>query len=123
MVGDQDLTVAASARTSEVFSRMWGAYLATLTGAGADIGYGARIPTVLEDHGLQDVQANGESIYWRGGSLAAQFYLRGIDRLREQLLATGLIRDGDIDEFATLLTDPAFAWWGGVTWTGWGRKR
>ncbi|MGH3770259.1 MAG: class I SAM-dependent methyltransferase [Pseudonocardiaceae bacterium] len=122
VVGDQDSRAVAPARPSEVFTRVWAAYLATLTRAGADIGYGQRIPAVLEGHGLRDVQANGESTYWRGGSLAGQFYQRAIELLRAEILATGLVGDSDIDEFSALLTDPAFAWWGGTVWTGWGRK-
>ncbi|MGH2717378.1 MAG: methyltransferase domain-containing protein [Actinomycetota bacterium] len=63
VVGDQDLRAVAPARPSEVFRRGWAAYLATMTSTGADIGYGQRIPAVLEGHGLREVQANGESTY------------------------------------------------------------
>jgi SAM-dependent methyltransferase len=123
VVGDQDLRAVASAKPSKVFTRVWGAFIATVTSAGADIGYGAHIPTALEGQGLQDVQANGESLYWRGGSSESQLYVRAVERLRAEILASGLVSDSDLNDFSALLADPTFAGWSGTAWTGWGRKR
>ncbi len=122
MVGDSDLRTAGPARPNVTFERVWAAFLATVTSAAADIGYGERIPTVLESQGLVEVEASGERGYWPGGSRGSQLYIPAIQRLREEMTGAHLVTDEDIDTCVGLLSDPAFAWWSGTDWTGWGRK-
>ncbi len=122
VVGDFDLRAVAPARPSDIFTRVWAAFLATVSNAGADIGYGERIPGALEEQGLVDVQASGERAYCPGGSTGSQLCATSIESLRGPMLATDLVSDHDIDALLHLLTDPAFAWRTGTVWTGWGRK-
>jgi SAM-dependent methyltransferase len=122
LVDDVDLRAAAPARPSDVFERVFEAFLTTMSGAGADIAYGERVPEALEANGLVDVQADGVRAYTRGGSALSQVYVPTIDGARDEMIEGGRVSEPDVDEVLELLADPSFAWWTGTTWFARGRR-
>jgi SAM-dependent methyltransferase len=122
LVGDVDLRPTAPARPSEVFARVFDAFFSTMTGAGADIEYGERLPAALEAEGLEEVQAEGIRLYTPGGSVTSRLRAMTLAGVRDEMVTGGNVSHQDIDEALALLADPGFAWWTDTLWLARGRK-
>ncbi len=104
--GDTDLALRTD---SEVLRELWTISLAVLARAGMDQSYGRRLPDLLLQAGLEDVQAQTLVQWFRGGSPLAQFITLTLDQLAPALAAAG---DPDhaksiIEGARTELSDPA----------------
>ena len=90
----------------ELANRVWQAWLTFLEGGGVDRTYGSRLPGLLREAGLKDVQAEGHVVMAPGNSSASGLHLANIEQVRATLVGQGLVTDQDIDGFLALMRDP-----------------
>jgi ubiquinone/menaquinone biosynthesis C-methylase UbiE len=106
---DMDLIRRPAVRGShgaDLFGKYWQAMMAVLASHGADAGYAQTLPWLLEDAGLQDVQAEGHLVVSRGGSPGAGLQRANLEQTRDELAATGLITHAEMGELCDVLADP-----------------
>jgi SAM-dependent methyltransferase len=107
---------------SEVFHRVHEAYLAHGRDAGWDLTFGSRLPKLLRDAGLEDVEGKAFLRHEVGGSVGPRLVALSIMALSARLLDGGGVTRGDLDAVDAMLHDPSFAMTYVTTWTVWGRR-
>ena len=122
VLGDADFHGMSPARPDEVFERVWAALLAAFDDAGVDNGYGSRIPGLLDDRGLESVEAEKAHRYTHGGGIAGDLYAPTVERVRPQMLAAGAVTEAEVDRAIAMLRDPGFAHWTSIHVTASGRR-
>jgi SAM-dependent methyltransferase len=105
-----------------LFVKVENAVAGLLTAQGADPVLGRRLFRRLTSLGLSDVFARGGSAGEAGGSPSAGLLRQELERLRDQLLASGSVTGEEIDACAALLADPGFAFMSPILVTAWGRR-
>jgi SAM-dependent methyltransferase len=99
------------------------AILARLTAAhGVDRAYGRRLPARMRALGLTDIDAEGRTFRWVGGSPGAAVVKAGLEQLRGPILATGEVTEADFEADLARLDDPTFACPSPTLWAVWGRR-
>jgi SAM-dependent methyltransferase len=91
---------------------------------GMDSEYGRKLPGDLIDLGLVDVETEGRVHHIRGGSpRSGATWLRfTVEKVADRLLASDSVTAAELDDALGLLEDPAFATYGPMTLTAWGRR-
>ncbi|MFE0465350.1 class I SAM-dependent methyltransferase [Kitasatospora sp. NPDC058965] len=99
--------------------RLYRALTAAFAAAGADPGYGRRLPDALAGAGLTEVGArvHGPLVGGAGGFLPLT-----LRQLRAPLLATGLITGPQLDELIGVLDRPQARYLPNLMVTAWGRR-
>jgi SAM-dependent methyltransferase len=75
-----------------------------------DLSYGRRLAGLLYGLGLEDVLAEGWTTIERGGNESRALLRLSIEKLRDDLIATGEIDSAEVDELVEALRDPHFSW-------------
>ncbi|WP_181442614.1 class I SAM-dependent methyltransferase [Streptomyces tateyamensis] len=99
--------------------RLYRALAAAFAAAGADPGYGRRLPDALTEAGLTEVGAQVHGPLLTGGSA---FLPLTLDQLRAPLLATGLLTEQQLTELIEALTHPEARYLPNLMVTAWGRR-
>jgi SAM-dependent methyltransferase len=120
VVGDIDFGTTRLDRADSAFERLLEAYGVISAKAGGDPEIGPKLPGLLEQHGLTDVQADAFRTYQRGGGTGPSALRLTFERIRERCLALGLTT-AEIDHAQALLADPAVGVYSPEIWTAWGR--
>lgn len=104
-----------------LYERFLTAKAAALAAAGADPGWGARVPAAMREAGLTDVDARPHLTTWRAGSPGQLLMTHHSRHLRDRFVAAGMT-DGELADVRTLLADPAFLATSSVFYTVSGRR-
>jgi SAM-dependent methyltransferase len=100
---------AGGTADEKLMNKVWDALIALLVSRGADPCYGRKLPALLDDAGLAEVQADGHLAIARGGSAGARLQQANVDQTRDQLAASCLVTGDEITRFHDLLDDPSTA--------------
>jgi Methyltransferase domain len=122
MVTDLDWRTIEPASPDSSSRRVADGVRAVLSLAGMDLGYGQRLPSSLERHGLVAVEGRGAVRYCHGGSIGPHIHRLVIERSREEIVASGHASHQEIDEVEARLLDPHYAGLSPTIWTAWGRR-
>ena len=71
---------------------------------------------------LDDVDAEGRTFLWHGGSRGAAMIRANCQQLRAAILDTGLVTPDQFHEDVTRLANPTFAMRSPILWAAWGRR-
>lgn len=112
---------AMDAAAASVFTRVLHAHTVVLSERnGFDPTFGRCLYGLLQTAGLTDVNASGRVSMWRGGEPGGELLRVTFQQLRQAMLDTGLVDDGDVDTAMTLCRR-GLSLMSPVTVTGWGR--
>ena len=89
---------------------------------GVDLQYGRALPGQLRAMGLDDVDTEGRTFLWRGGSRGAAMIRANCEQLRGAILDTGLVTSREFDDDIARLRNPTFAMRSPILWAAWGRR-
>jgi SAM-dependent methyltransferase len=130
VVEDVDFAAPASALLAEqvvpaelaaVAHRLYQAVGTLFAMAGADPGYGRRLPAALAGSGLVDVAAEGHTPVVRGGT---EHWTRGtIQQLADRLIGAGLADRADIDTYLDTTAQPSTLYAPPFLVSAWGQRR
>jgi SAM-dependent methyltransferase len=98
----------AASADEELANRAWDAFVTHLEAGGVDGAYGRRLPRLLREAGLVDVEAEGRLAMGPGGSPVADLMLANLDQVGGALVGCGLLTADEVERFASLLSDPSF---------------
>jgi SAM-dependent methyltransferase len=87
-----------------VFDRVLRGISSLLCAIGADMGFGTRLPVLLQEAGLTEVGAVVRSYLGPGGTDSVTW--RSVEYVREQLVTHGLCTEQEVDRFLTLAHQP-----------------
>jgi hypothetical protein len=65
----------------------------TVESIGGSLSWARGLPTLLQDAGLLDVNAEIDAPLFRGGSAYARFWGYSFDEMRDQIMSAGMTRD------------------------------
>ncbi|MFE9423966.1 class I SAM-dependent methyltransferase [Kitasatospora sp. NPDC006697] len=99
--------------------RLYRALEAAFGGAGADAGYGRRLPDALAGAGLAEVGARLHAPVLAGGT---PFLVLTLRQLRTPLLAGGLLGEAELEEVLELIQRQDVRYVPNVMVTAWGRR-
>lgn len=102
--------------------KVWRALLRVMQSAGYDEIYGRRLPSLLTEQGLEEVQCEIRSHLVRGGDPGVAAPLYSLIQLRERFLEMGLLTEKEIDRAIEWLNDPEGFWMYPLMTAAWGRK-
>ncbi|TCK26742.1 class I SAM-dependent methyltransferase [Pseudonocardia endophytica] len=108
--------------TGAAFARFHRALCAVLEQAGADIEWGVHAYQAVRDAGLVEVGSVARADPWPGGGDGARWLEINSRQLEDQLLRTGPVTAGDLDEVRSSLRDPDFVVNSYLTFSVWGRR-
>jgi SAM-dependent methyltransferase len=100
----------------------WDALLGQLQSRGYDIGFGRHLYHDLAVNLLGDLQAEGFVAMQVGGAPSARFWKRTIEQIQDDILAGGLLTDGELKDYRTLPEDSEYRWLAPVMMSAWGRR-
>ncbi len=126
LIEEPDFSMAAltlpDQRETQVIDGVFAATRQMYSDLGMDNWLGRKLPLLLQQHGLGNIQTHVNSSLMAGGSLRAKIWWMAVEHLRSRLLATGLTTPSDLDQFKTLIQTP-------TTWaldyaliSAWGQK-
>jgi SAM-dependent methyltransferase len=104
-----------------LYRRFLAAKAAVLVAAGADPGWGARVPAAMRAAGLAEIEVRPHLDVWRAGSPGQRLLVHHSERLRDRFLAAGL-STADLSGLRAMLTDPSFQATSSVFYTVQGRR-
>lgn len=84
--------------------------------------YGRRALADLRDHGLTDLGSEGRVSCWSGGAGGTVAWRLTFERLREEMLDTGLVSSDELAESIRLLDDPGLNFLSQAVVAAWGRR-
>lgn len=106
-----------------LFSRVIEAHHAVLTGQHAfDPFHGRRVAGDLADAGLTDIGCQGRLGIWRGGNPGGTVWRLTFAQLRDQMAASGLVTEGEVDAVIELCGDPRLRFMSQATIAAWGYR-
>jgi 2-polyprenyl-3-methyl-5-hydroxy-6-metoxy-1,4-benzoquinol methylase len=86
-----------------------------------DTAFGQALPKIFSDQGLVDIGCEARSRLMRGGSAEAQMGIRSLDRLREPLVAAGLVTEEEMAAARAVQEEPPFMTMAPTLVSAWGR--
>ena len=105
---------------SALAGRMYQAVEAVFSAAGADAGFGARLPGMLSRAGLEEVGAEVHTPVVAGGT---ESWVRGTaEQLAGRLAGTGLVTADDVAQFLSLTAAPSSFYTPPLMVSAWGRR-
>ena len=111
------------ARRREAFERVVAAHNDVLGRSHRfDAFYGRRVAGDLSAAGLVDVDAEGRVGMWRGGADGGLIWKLTIDQLRDEMIASGIASEEDVEVALALCDDPDLAVLSQVVMAAWGRR-
>lgn len=121
VVGDIDFSSVRLNRDDEVFDRVIDAYGVVSRKAGGNPEIGPSVPAMLERRGLKGVEGDVFRTYQRCGGAVSGILGLTFERLREQVLASGITVD-ELEHLHNALADPELGVHSPTIWTVWGRR-
>lgn len=113
--------VAVPEGARAAFGRVTAAIERMFTSLGMDHALGAKLPVLFQRHHVSQLTVEHEGHLSAGGGPIAELMKLSAEQLRSKYVATGLVTDGDIDDYCRLADDPE-AWsiyYATVAVTGW----
>jgi len=107
---------------SEHFLKTLGALWKVMTSEGVDLRFGRLLPGVMEKMELRDVGAEAKAFLFRGASTGAAVLRANFLQMRDKLIASGHITEGEFEADLARLDDPGVMWPSWVLWSVWGRR-
>jgi SAM-dependent methyltransferase len=107
---------------SSEFAEVWGAVEKFLISVGFAPMFGRRLPALLSDAGLVDVDCETRSRMIRGGTPEMEAFTLTIERARAGMVSAGLINDKKVAAALEVCADPSFAIMSLALVSGWGRR-
>jgi hypothetical protein len=102
--------------------KVWRALVSVMIANGYDPEYGRKLPHLLTDAGLEDVNADIRGPLLRGGTPMTAAATFSVIMLRDRFIEMGLLKEKEIDRFLEWTRDPgSFSMWPPLT-AAWGRK-
>ena len=95
---------------------------AVVAATGRDCYWARGLPTLLAQHGLDDLHAAAEVAVLHGSGPLACFYHLSGQQARQRVLDGGYMQASDYDAALTLLDDPSLWALGACTVAAWGRR-
>jgi SAM-dependent methyltransferase len=87
-----------------------------MTERGVDLRFGRRLPGWLKARGLVEIEAEGRTFLWRGGSPGGQLDRSNVEQLRGALLEGGFIDEQELERDLARLDDPEVVWPSPILW-------
>jgi len=87
----------------------WDGWLSWSRQQGIDYTIGRRLPGILADMRVEQIEATAETALYNGGSPWARYWQQTVIELRGRLVGTGGLDERSIDAFLARYADPA--WW------------
>jgi SAM-dependent methyltransferase len=84
--------------------------------------YGRRVAGDLTEAGLAEVAAEGRVAMWRGAADGGLIWKLTIDQLRDEMVASGIASEEDVEVALALCDDPELAVVSPVVMAAWGRR-
>lgn len=113
--------VAGSEEGRASFGRVSDAIERMFSSLGMDYALGVKLPALFQRHDLTQLTVEHEGHLSAGGGMMAQMMKLSAEQLRDKYIATGLVREADIEEYGRLADDPD-SWaiyYATVAVTGW----
>jgi SAM-dependent methyltransferase len=89
---------------------------------GVELRCGRLLGGWLRGFGLRDIGSEGRMFMWRGGSIGADLTRANIEHLRDEILTSGLISKGQLEEDLAGLGREDFQFPSPILWAVWGRQ-
>ena len=89
-----------------VWRDFWSGYITWAAMKGIDNYIGKKLPGKLQELGLEDVQAHGETLLFNGGSEGAEYFKLLIAELGNEFIDSGFISADQIREVSVVLENP-----------------
>ncbi|MFL5803265.1 MAG: class I SAM-dependent methyltransferase [Roseiflexaceae bacterium] len=121
--GDTATFLPASPHGAELFVRCVHQFEAFIIANGGAPHYGRRLRAELLDHGLSEVTLKGFLFEWGGDLPQTAIWLYNYQRMRERVVAAGLLSNDEVDAFLTLIETPNFRAFSPTLVTAWGQKQ
>lgn len=122
VIEDFDWTTRFPVTPDPVFEKALAAGLEFMrTAFSYNNGFGRALPKLLSDQGLVDVGCEARSRLTQGGSAEAQFWIHGIDRVQEALVAAGLATEQEMAAARAVAENPLFVAMTPTLVSTWGR--
>jgi len=90
--------------------------------AGVDPSFSRAMTQLMRSHGFVEVEREGRSFAWRGGSAGATLLRLNCEQTCDTAIASGLCTRGDVASFLERLADPKFEILSPIMWSAWGRR-
>jgi trans-aconitate methyltransferase len=84
---------------------------------------GRKVPSLFQNHGLQNLGTDVSAFMSKGGSGVSQIMKRSVEYLREPLLKTGKTLSKDVDLYIKLCDELSFWATYYATFSTWGKKK
>jgi SAM-dependent methyltransferase len=102
----------------ELANRLKHGFRTLMAGRGVDLAYGRRLPRLLREAGLSDVES--DAYFPMGGPVCTELERATVGQIRDRLVAAGIATDAEIDKHLTnvatgrldLATSPMISAWG-----------
>jgi hypothetical protein len=120
MVEEDDI-FPLPATCSDAYRVGWDAFMGTMEQAGVDGEWARRLPELLDELGLAEVDAEVDTQLFRGGSDPARFWSLTWLQVRDRMLARG-VPARIVDEGRAALEDPELWFYGPAKVIAWGRQ-
>jgi SAM-dependent methyltransferase len=120
-VGPASVLYASDPDAGVLFERYQAALVQLLMAHGNDGGWALRVPAVMVEAGLVNVDTELSARSWRGGSAGCMLPVSVARDLRDPLVAAG-VPAGDLDRLARVLADPSTLLAGNLTVSTCGRQ-
>jgi SAM-dependent methyltransferase len=89
---------------------------------GVNLRYGRFLAGRLRARGLVDVDAEGRTFMWQGGSAGADLMRANFEQLRDAMVVSGTVTSDELDRDLHRLDDARFLAPSPIMWTTWGRR-
>jgi SAM-dependent methyltransferase len=120
--GDTISFLPASPHGTELFIYCVRQFEAFITANGGTPHYGRCLRTELIEQRLIDVAFDGFVFEWGGDLPQTAIWLYNYQRLREHVVAAGLLSNDEVDAFLALIEMPDFRAFSPILVTAWGQK-
>lgn len=120
--GDTISFLPASPHDAELFMRCTRQFEAFIIVNGGAPHYGRRLRAELLEQGLSDVTCKGFLFEWGGNLPQTAIWLYNYRRLREPIVAAGLLSNTEVDSFLRLIETPSFRAFSPILMAAWGHK-
>jgi len=120
--GDYISFAPVAGRDAEGFERASRAFLGIFSAAGFDPYFGRQLGHQLRDQGLTDVHLVGQVAEWGGPLPQTKVWSLVFEKLRDGVVAAGLLTSAEAEDFLTLIEAPDFRAMTPILFAAWGRK-
>ena len=122
LLEDYDFSSAVVHPEDETMTAANDAVLAFMSEHGFDPDLGRKLVSVLTEAGLEEVDAEGRTRVFRGGSPGTAFYRLSLESLRGALVEAGKLDDDQVERALAAVADPANVFLSPTMVAAWGRR-